>query len=80
MLQSRCVENSGMTKKDDFGGEVVLHVEVGGENVQFGVETGNPKGNIGLTSSSVPAEFEVEGKTVSIEPVAFIDTTSAGGV
>jgi len=69
-----------MTKRDDFGGEVVLHVEVDGENVQFGTTTGNPKGNIGLTSSAVPAEFEVEGKTVSIEVAAMIDTSNAGGV
>lgn len=57
--------------RDDFGGHAVLHVEVDGEPVKFGL--GPAKGNAGVSPTTVPLEIEVGDATVTIDCTAFVD-------
>lgn len=69
------VGNSTHRPRDDFGGTAVLHLEIDGEPVNFGNPDSPARGNIGVHPTSKTVEFEVNGQTVTIDVVAFVDDT-----
>jgi len=67
--------DAGDDPRDDFGGIAILHVEVDGEPVNFGRSDTPAKGNIETSPTTVPVEFEVGGRTVTIDCQMFVDDT-----
>jgi hypothetical protein len=66
-------DDAGDDPRDDFGGDAILHVEVDGEPVDFGHSDTPARGNIGISPTTVPVEFEVGSQTVTIDCEMFVD-------
>lgn len=58
--------------------QVVLHIEIDDIPVDFGRDDTPARGNIGLWPTSVPAEVEIAGHTVTIECVDIFEEPVGG--